>query len=216
MTMTMNAKSVAQPLIRSGARYTVEVARCVVFGVVLSALCAALFFGLSQGGSVTHRGLVVVLSVCVFPVLYALVGHQRGLGRALASLTRSHGGLLYDHTLGRFIETLEARRPGAFATAVTSPQRLVQAFRTYLHESPAMPRLIRRVAVRYVTGLGEQLDASVLARENMLVDGRVNPAALKHWAVERMHGQFMPSWNGFGIVFGLQALAIGALTWASR
>jgi len=79
-----------------------------------------------------------------------------------------------------------------------------------------MPRLIRRVAVRYVTGLGEQLDASVLARENMLVDGRVNPAALKHWAVERMHGQFMPSWNGFGIVFGLQALAIGALTWASR
>jgi len=77
--MTMNATSVAQPLIRSGARYTIEVARCVVFGVVLSALCAALFFGLSEGGSVTHRGLVVVLSVCVFPVLYALVGHQRGL-----------------------------------------------------------------------------------------------------------------------------------------
>lgn len=214
--MSMNATSIAQPLIRSGARYTVEVARCIVFGAVASALCAAVFFGVSEHGGVAHRGLVVVLSVLVFPVLYGLVGHQRGLGRALASLTRSHGGFLYDHTLGRFIETLEARRPGAFATAVTSPQRLVQAFRTYLHESPAMPRLIRRVAVRYVTGLGAQLDPSVLARENMLIDGRVNPAALKHWAVERMQGQFMPTWKGFGIVFGLQVAAIGALTWVSR
>jgi hypothetical protein len=212
----MNATAVAQPLIRSGARYTVELARCIVFGVVVSAIGAAVFFGLADRGSMVHRGLVVVLSVFAFPVLYALVGHQRALGRALASLTRSHGGFLYDHTLGRFLETLESRRPGAFAAAVSSPQKLVQAFRVYLHESPAMPNLVRRVAVRYVSGLSERLDASVLSQENMLVDGRVNPAALKHWAVEHMHGQFMPTWTGVGIVLGLQVLAIGTLTWLSR
>jgi hypothetical protein len=213
---TMTASSVAQPLLRSGARYTVELARCVLFGVVASALCAAAFFWLSDHGGAVHRGLVVVLSALVFPVLYALVGHQRGLGRALASLTRSHGGFLYDHTLGRFLDTIEARGPGAVSTAVSSPQRLVQAFRVYLHESPAMPRLIRRVALRYVEGLSGQIDASVLSQDNMLVDGRLNAAALKHWAVERMHGQFMPTWKSFGIVLGLQVVVIGALTWVSR
>ena len=204
----------AQPLLKSGARYTVEVARCVVLGVLLSALCAVLFFLFSD--RTVHRGLMVVLSALVFPVLYALVGHQRGIGRVLATLTRSHGAYLYDHTLGRFIETIESRRPGAMAAALSSPRKLVQAFRTYLHENPGMPRMIRRVAVHYVGRVGEQLDEGTLTRQDMVVDGRINAAALRHWAVERMHDQFLPSWQGFGIVLTLQLLATGALVWASR
>jgi len=204
----------AQPLLKSGARYTVEVARCIVLGVLLSALCAVLFFLFSD--RTVHRGLMVVLSALVFPVLYALVGHQRGIGRVLATLTRSHGAYLYDHTLGRFIETIESRRPGAMAAALSSPRKLVQAFRTYLHENPGMPRMIRRVAVHYVGRVGEQLDEGTLTRQDMVVDGRINAAALRHWAVERMHDQFLPSWQGFGIVLTLQLLATGALVWASR
>lgn len=203
-----------QPLLKSGARYTVEMARCIVLGVLLSALCAVLFFLFSD--RTVHRGLMVVLSALVFPVLYALVGHQRGIGRVLATLTRSHGAYLYDHTLGRFIETIESRRPGAMAAALSSPRKLVQAFRTYLHENPGMPRMIRRVAVHYVGRVGEQLDEGTLTRQDMVVDGRINAAALRHWAVERMHDQFLPSWQGFGIVLTLQVLVTGALVWASR
>jgi hypothetical protein len=182
--------------------------------VLLSALCAVLFFLFSD--RTVHRGLMVVLSALVFPVLYALVGHQRGIGRVLATLTRSHGAYLYDHTLGRFIETIESRRPGAMAAALSSPRKLVQAFRTYLHENPGMPRMIRRVAVHYVGRVGEQLDEGTLTRQDMVVDGRINAAALRHWAVERMHDQFLPSWQGFGIVLTLQLLATAALVWASR
>jgi len=203
-----------QPLLKSGARYTVEMSRCIVLGVLLSALCAVLFFLFSD--RTVHRGLMVVLSALVFPVLYALVGHQRGIGRVLATLTRSHGAYLYDHTLGRFIETIESRRPGAMAAALSSPRKLVQAFRTYLHENPGMPRMIRRVAVHYVGRVGEQLDEGTLTRQDMVVDGRINAAALRHWAVERMHDQFLPSWQGFGIVLTLQLLATAALVWASR
>ena len=133
------AVAAAQPLLRSGARYTIEVARCVVFGVLVSALCAVLFFSFSDHSM--HRGLVVVLSVLVFPALYGLAGHQRGIGRVLATLARSHGAYLYDHTLGRFLETMESRRPGAMAAALSSPRKLVQSFRTYLHENPGMPRV---------------------------------------------------------------------------
>lgn len=212
----MSQAPVTRPLRHSGARYTVEVARCILFGVLLSAGSAAAFFALSSGGGAVHRGMVVVLSALVFPLLYALAGHQRGVGRALASLCRSHGGLLYDHTIGRFVETVEARRPGAFAAAIASPTRLVQQFRLYLHENPAMPRPIRRVALRYVRRLGQNLAERGQPVDQWLVDGRVNAAALRHWAIQRMHDQFLPSWQAFGAVCGLQWLATGALLWASR
>ncbi|KQV78277.1 hypothetical protein [Rhizobacter sp. Root1221] len=214
MNASASAPAAAQPLLKSGARYTIEVGRCILFGVVISAVCAGLFFWLSD--RTMHRGIVVVLSALVFPVLYGLAGHQRGIGRALATLCRSHGGYLYDHTLGRFLDTIESRRPGAIATAFSSPRKLVQSFRTYLHENPGMPRMMRRVALHYVGRVGEQIDEGTLTQHNMVVDGRVNAAALRHWAVERMHDQFLPSWKGFGIVFSLQVLATGALVWASR
>lgn len=212
----MSKAPVTRPLIHCGARYTVELARCILFGVLLSAASATAFFLLATRGGAMHRGLVLLLSALVFPLLYALAGHQRGIGRALASLTRSHGGLLYDHTLGRFFETVEARRPGAFAAAMASPTRLVQQFRLYLHEQPAMPRTVRRVAVRYVSRLVQRLGENGLPADQLLDDGRVNPAALRHWAIQRMHDQFLPSWQGFGLVCGLQVLATGALVWASR
>jgi hypothetical protein len=206
----------AQPLIRSGARYTVEVARCILFGVLASAACAAGFFLLAGDDAARHRSLVVVLSALVFPALYALVGHHRGVGRSLASLARSHGGYLFDHTLGRFVEALEARRPGAFAGVAASPRKLLPAFRLYLHERPAMPRQIRRVALRYVDGVGRHVDAAALAAGNVIADGRVNPAALRHVVVDRMQGRFMPRWTTFGAVLAVQLAVTGALAWASH
>lgn len=212
----MTANTAAQPLIRSGARYTVEVGRCIVFGLLASAACAAGFFLAAGGMAWRHGGLVVVLCALVFPALYAVVGHQRGVARALASLARSNGGYLFDHTLGRFVGTLEARRPGAFVRAASSPRRLVQAFRLYLHERPPMPRQIRRVAVRYVDGVGGQLDPKTLADHDVVVDGRVNVAALRHVVVERMQGRFMPTWTTFVAVLLTQLVVTGALAWASR
>lgn len=212
----MSVSNVTQPLIRSQARYTVEVARCVVFGVLLSALCAVLYFALLPQPETDHRGLVVVLSVLVFPPLYAFAGYRRGVRRALASLARSHGTLLYDHTLGRFVETIEARRPGSFTAALSSPAKLVQNFRIFLHECPAMPRMIRRVALPYVGGLGRQLGDASFVKDEVVVDGRVNVAAFRHWAVQRMREQAMPSWRLFGCVLAVQVAATGALVWVSR
>lgn len=212
----MSATPAAQPLIRSGARYTVEVARCVVFGVVASVACAAGFFVLAGDDSAHHRGLVLVLSLLVFPALYGFIGHRRGIGRSLASLARSHGGYLFDHTLGRYVEALEARRPGASASMIASRTKLLQSFRLFLHERPAMPRQIRRVAVRYVDGVGTRVDGQALSAGNVIVGGRVNVLALKRVVVERMQGQFMPTWTPFGVVLAVQVVVTGALAWASH
>lgn len=214
--MSAPAKSpLAQPLIKSGARYTVEMARCIVFGIVLCIVSAVVFFSMAGGGALVHRGLVVVMSVVLFPVLYAIVGHQRGIGRALATLSRSHGGFLYDHTMGRFIDAVESR-PGGFGAMLASPAKLMRGFRSFLNESPVMPRMIRRVALHYVDRVGERLQDGTTLPPQVMQDGKFNPPAFKHWAVERMHDQFLPSWRGFGIVAGLQLMCTAALLWVSR
>lgn len=214
--MSAPAKSpLAQPLIKSGARYTVELGRCIVFGVLLCIVSAVVFFSFAGEGALVHRGVFLLATAVGFPLLYAIAGHQRAIGRALATLSRSHGGFLYDHTMGRFIEAVEAR-PGGFASVLASPAKLVRGFRSFLQESPAMPRMIRRVALRYVDRVGERLRDSSTLPPDILRDGKFNAPAFKHWAVERMHDQFLPSWTGFGIVAGLQVLGTAALLWGSR
>ena len=158
-------------------------------------------------------GALATLGFVLFLVLYGLAGHQRGIARVLSNLTHAHGGLLFDQTLGRFVQARESRKPGSIASVLGAPGKLTSAFKGYLgHEGSSMPRPLRRIGTHYVGKVDDKLSSGSLPT-GAVVDGALHVDALKGWAVHQMREQFEPSWTFFEILFVAQ-LAVAALSWA--
>lgn len=206
----------AKPLLKSGVLLAWEMVRCLLLGSIISIIVfIASYATLGSGFSMTNRNVSEVVWLlflsALFIFLYGVVGHQRGINRMLATLTQAHGSLLFDQTLGRFIDTMESRKPGTMATLAHAPEKLIAAFKTYLHETDMMPRIIKRIALHYVSELGVSV-AKGMSTE-MVHEGQFNQPAFKNWAIEKMQGCFITSWKNFGLVFVLQVLAAGVAWW---
>ncbi len=196
-----------RPLVMAGLLYAWELLRCTLFGVAVS---VSLFLGVLAVPGVAGHSLAAsgVMLVCTawFPILYGLAAHQRGIGRLLARLASAHGELLFEQTLGRFIEAAESRQSGSVAALLGSPKKLVAAFGDYVKNAPAMPSLLRHAAQYYVGKLGHRLDNSVLVEA--VRDEQLDVPALRRWTVEHMRNAFQPSWRAMGMVFGLQLITV--------
>jgi hypothetical protein len=215
------SSEIAKPLLKSGALYVWEMVRCVLLGIVISAVIfivsyAALGSGLAMANRSVGAVVWLFFFAVLFSILYGAVGHQRGIGRVLATLTQAHGGLLFDQTLGRFIDAVDARKPGTMAALANSPKKFAAAFKVYLSEATAMPRLIKRVAMHYVSKLGARTTDGRWLPADVVSEGRFNSPAFKSWTVEQMRDRFVPSWIGFGLVLGLQVLVAGSALWFAR
>ena len=212
-TTTEAAPGLAKPLLKAVGGYAAETARCVAMGLAVSAGLAWVYFGPAGGGA---RGLAALLCGLVFPVLYGLAGHHRGTVRMLGMLTQSHGPLLYDLTLGRFIESAEARRPGALSDLVSSPGKFSADFKAYLADSARLPGPLKRVAVHYASRLGARFSESSLA--SAMAPGQPGgaPLAFRQWALGQMNGQLAPSWSAFAVLVAAQVMLLGGLWWFSR
>jgi uncharacterized protein YfiM (DUF2279 family) len=205
----MSAKDVIKPLLSNGVQYIAEVAKCGFGGFVLSlavliGLVAALPSSRAAGGLAT-LGFVLFM-------LYTAAGHQRGIARVLANLTHAHGGLLFDQTLGRFVQACESRKPGSIASVLGAPGKLTSAFKGYLgNDGSSMPRPLRRLGTHYVGKVDAKLSDGALPT-GAVVDGTLHQEVLKAWAVQQMREQFEPSWQLFGLLFAAQVV-LASLTW---
>lgn len=207
-------KDAIKPLLGTGLQYVGEVLKCGAAGVFVSgAVLLGLVMALPAGAGVN----VLAIVGCLFAlVLYVVAGHQRGVMRVLSQLTQSHGGLLFDQTLGRFIQVTESKRPGTVAGLLGTPGRLASAFRDFLgNEESRIPRPLRRLGVRYVDKLDRSLAESGPA--DAVVGGQLREEALRSWAVQRMSEQVAPGWTLFSIVAIAQLVfAVGLWWWATR
>lgn len=207
----MNVKDVFKPLLSHGGRYIAELLKCGLAGVCLSALVLAVLLGAVP---LTNGAVVLgTLGFIVFVVLYVLAGHQRGIQRVLSALTHAHGGLLFDQTLGRFVQACEARKPGSITGVLGAPGKLTVAFKDYLgRDGSSMPRLLRRVGVHYVGKIDATLSEPGALPTGAVTNGVLDQEALKAWAVQQMREQFEPDWQLFGLLFAAQVV-LAALTW---
>jgi hypothetical protein len=207
----MSAKDIIKPLLSHGGRYIAELLKCGAAGLVLSGGVLLVLLGLLP--LTNGSALLAALGFLVFIVLYALVGHQRGIQRVLSALTHAHGGLLFDQTLGRFVQTCETRKPGSIAGVLGAPGKLTAAFKDYLgRDGSSMPRLLRRLGTHYVGKVDTKLSEPGVLPTGAVVNGVLDQATLKDWAVQQMREQFEPDWQLFGLLFAAQVVLAG-LTW---
>jgi hypothetical protein len=209
----MAASDIAKPLLKGGISYAFEIARCLLLGIALS-VCSffvVLYFTKSEGNS--GAPTIAALFALLFPFLYGLAGHQRGLGRVLASLTKAHGGLLFEQTIGRFIDAAEARKPGSVAGLLAAPAKFANAVEDFLNDSARLPRWLKRVALNYTDKLMVRIDESGALPVTVIDNGQLHRAQFQQWAVDHMSDQFSPSWRLFGLVFLLHALVTAGLAW---
>lgn len=209
----MNLDSI-KPLLGNGLQYMAEVVKCGAAGVLLS---GAILLGLTIAmPASTGLNLLAIAGCLLALVLYVLAGHQRGVMRVLGNLTQAHGGLLFDQTLGRFIQATESKRPGTVVGLLGAPGRLAAAFRQFLgNDGSAIPRPLRRLGARYVDKLDRSLAES--GPSDAVVGGQLREEALRTWAVQRMSEQVAPGWTLFTIVaVGQLVFAVALWWWATR
>jgi hypothetical protein len=207
----MSAKDVIKPLLSNGVQYITELAKCGFAGFALS--LAVLIGLLAALPSSRGAGALAMLGFALFIVLYTVAGHQRGIQRLLANLTHAHGGLLFDQTLGRFVQACETRKPGSIASVLGAPGKLTSAFKDYLgNDGSSMPRPLRRLGTHYVGKVDAKISESGALPVDAVVNGTLQQDALKAWAVQQMREQFEPSWQLFGLLFAAQVVLAG-LTW---
>lgn len=199
-----------KPLLGNGFQYLAEVLKCGAAGVFLSgAVLLALVMALPASTSVNA---LAILGCGVALVLYVLAGHQRGVMRVLSNLTQSHGGLLFDQTLGRFIRAAESKRPGSVILLLDTPGRLAEAFRQFLgNEGSVIPGPLRRLGARYVDKLDQSLAEA--GPTDAVAGGQLREEALRSWAVQRMREQVEPEWTLFAVIAGGQLVFAAALWW---
>ncbi len=206
---------VIKPLLSNGAQYVKEVLKCSLAGLVVSGAVLLVLIAVlpSRAGPVT----LAVMGAVFFVVFYGLAGHQRGIFRMLSTLAHSHGGLLFDQTLGRFMQMTEARRPGTLASLLSVPGKLTESFKEFLrNDGSVIPRPLRRLATYYVGKFDARISQAGALPTGAVVDGRVHEEVVKGWAVQQMREQFQPSWNGFFAILAAQLVFAGALWWFTR
>jgi hypothetical protein len=209
------SKELVKPLVSGGGKYLAEVAKCVGLGVLAGAAVLSVLLALLPSGR--GLGLVAFGGCLLFVLAYGLAGHQRGIFGVLSGMAHTHGGLLYDQTLGRFVASAEARQPGTLAGLLSAPGRLTASFDTFLrHEGSILPGLLRRVGRHYVAKIDRQLTAAGSLPAEAVVGGQLHERGLRAWAVERMREQFEPTWRALQVIAALQALAAFALWWFTR
>ncbi len=203
-------RDVIKPLLGNWLQYLGEVVKCGAAGVFVSgAVLVSLVMALPAG---TGLSLLATAGCVLALVFYVLAGHQRGVMRVLGNLTQAHGGLLFDQTLGRFIQVTEAKRPGTVAGLLGTPGRLAGAFRQFLgNEDSMIPRPLRRLGARYVDKLDRNLAES--GPSDAVVGGQLREEALRTWAVQRMSEQVAPGWTLFTAVAVGQLVFAAALWW---
>jgi len=207
-------EDMTKPLIKSGALLAWETVRCTLIGIAIGIILLIMTYQTIDSSAKpigSGQILVLILLAAVFSFMYGIAGYRRGIGRVLTTLAQAHGGLLFDQTLGRFIEATEARKPGTMATMIASPEKLTAAFKEFLHNTPAIPTIIKRIALYYVAKFVAGSLEGQWPPAGVLIDGAFHQPALKNWAVEKLQAGFAPSWAGFGIVLALQILANGAM-----
>ena len=151
------ATEITKPLLKAGVSYAFEIVRCLVLGVVLSVGGFVLLLWTAPSGSGNRLlGLAGMLSLAL-PFVYALLGHQRGLGKVLSMLTASHGASFFDQTLGRFLDATEARKPGATAALLAAPGKFTEAFKSFVGQASFMPGWLKRVALSYAVKLSARI-----------------------------------------------------------
>lgn len=206
---------VVKPLLSNGVQYVKEVFKCSLAGLVVS---GAVLLGLvavlpARTGPVS----LAVFGALFFVIFYGLAGHQRGIFRMLSTLAHSHGGPLFDQTLGRFMQATESRRPGTLAGLFSVPGKVTESFKEFLqNDGSVIPRPLRRLGVYYVGKFDASISQSGVLPAGAVVDGRVHEDVVKGWAVQQMREQFEPSWNGFFAILAAQVLFAGALWWFTR
>ena len=209
------ATEITKPLLKAGVSYTFEIARCLVLGIVLSVGGFVLLLWMAPSGS--GKGLLGLAGVSslALPAVYALLGHQRGLGKVLSMLTASHGALFFDQTLGRFMDAAEARKPGATAALLATPGKFTEAFKAFVGQASFMPGWLKRVALHYAGKLSERIEDGLLPA-GVGGDGRIDRPQFRQWAVDQMQDQFSPSWQPIAVLAGLHLLLVAALGWMGR
>ena len=206
---------VIKPLLSNGVQYVKEVLKCTLAGLVASGAVLLVLVALlpARTGPVS----LAVLGALFFVVFYGLAGHQRGIFRMLSTLAHAHGGLLFDQTLGRFIQATEARRPGTLASLLSVPGKVTESFKEFLrNDGSVIPRPLRRLGIYYVGKFDASISQSGVLPTGAVVDGQVHEDVVKGWAVQRMREQFEPSWNGFFAILAAQVVFAGALWWFTR
>jgi hypothetical protein len=206
---------VMKPLMSNGMQYVKEVAKCSLGGLMMSG--SVLLALIAVLPSTTGPNALAVVGFLVFLVLYVLVGHQRGIFRMLSNLSQSHGGLLFDQTLGRFVKVTESHRPGTLAGLLSAPGKVTASFKEFLsNEGSAIPRPLRRLGTYYVGKFDEHVAEGGALPVGAVVDGKLREEALRDWTVQQMREQFEPSWRGFFAVVGIQIVLAAALWWSTR
>lgn len=206
---------VVKPLLSNGMQYVKEVAKCTVFGLVVSGTMLLVLIAVLP--SRTGPMALAVIGFVFFLVFYGLAGHQRGIFRMLSNLSHAHGGLLFDQTLGRFVQMTEQRRPGTVATLLSAPGKVTESFKAFLRDDGSViPRPLRRLGTYYVGKFDARITQGGALPVGAVVDGQVRQEALKDWAVQQMREQFEPSWRMFGMLAGLQVVLAGTLWWSTR
>ncbi|MBC7955650.1 MAG: hypothetical protein H7Y33_07260 [Cytophagales bacterium] len=206
---------VIKPLMSNGLQYVKEVLKCSLAGLVVSGTVLLVLIGVlpSRPGPMATAAMGFVF----FLIFYGLVGHQRGILRMLSNLSHSHGGLLFDQTLGRFMQMTESRRPGSLAGMLSAPGKLTASFKEFLrNDGSIVPRPLRRLGIYYVGKFDARITQSGALPVGAVVDGQLHEEALKDWAVQQMREQFEPSWTGFLTLAGTQIVLAGALWWFTR
>jgi len=206
---------VIKPLLSNGVQYVKEVLKCTLAGLVASG--AVLLVLVAVLPARTGPVSLAVFGALFFVVFYGLAGHQRGIFRMLSTLAHAHGGLLFDQTLGRFMQVTEARRPGTLASLLSVPGKVTESFKEFLrNDGSVIPRPLRRLGIYYVGKFDASISRSGVLPTGAVVDGRVHEDVVKGWAVQQMREQFEPSWNGFFAILAVQVMFAGALWWFTR
>jgi hypothetical protein len=206
---------VIKPLLSNGVQYVKEVLKCSLAGLVVSGAVLGVLMAVlpSRTGPVA----LAVFGALFFVVFYGLAGHQRGVFRMLSTLAHSHGGLLFDQTLGRFMQATEAKRPGTLASLFSVPGKVTESFKQSLrNDGSVIPRPLRRLGVYYVGKFDASISQSGVLPTGAVVDGQVHEEVVKGWAVQQMREQFEPSWNGFFAILATQVVFASALWWFTR
>lgn len=210
------SKEVIKPFLVAGSRYVVELFKCGLLGFVFSAAVTFALLAVLPAENGLFR-IAAAGAGCLFLLLYALAGHQRGIFAMLNQLVRAHGALLYEQTLGRFERQMEAQRPGTLLSMLSAPGRLAAGFRQFLlGDGTTMPKPVRRVAGYYVDKLDAKATLGGRLPTDLVVEGQLQPQALKTWAVAQMNEQFEPSWTLFSCFAGAQLLLAAVLGVAAR
>ena len=206
---------VIKPLMSNGMQYMKEVLKCSFSGLLVSGSVLLVLIAVLPSG--TGPSALAVMGFLVFLIIYGLTGHQRGIFRMLSDLSQSHGGLLFDQTLGRFVQIAESRRPGTVVSMLSAPGKVTASFKEFLgNDGSAVPRPLRRLGTYYVGKFDERVTQGGALPVGAVVDGQLREEALRDWAVQHMREQFEPSWTWFLVVAGIQIVLAGALWWFTR